>query len=126
MTDPDTKSTAPVVEEEGVRQVVPAVIRVAPSPAAADARDALLDAIGKEARVLADTHPGQASQALRELAHAYALVTTATPTIPDTFVGANRNGRADMVIAPTKPSGGYESGDYTGQVHMVFDAVVEA
>jgi hypothetical protein len=33
--------------------------------------------------------------------------------------------RVDMIVTPTKPAGGYESGSYTGRVVMVFDAVIE-
>lgn len=34
--------------------------------------------------------------------------------------------RVDMIVTPTKPVGGYQPGNYTGRVVMVFDAVIEA
>ncbi|MGW7099680.1 hypothetical protein [Streptomyces sp. NPDC054838] len=80
MADSETEPTADVVGE-GIQQV-PLVIPVKVVPAAAEARDALLQAIGKEAEHLAERSQGQASKALEELARAYALVmcdpTTAT------------------------------------------------
>ncbi|MBN2979012.1 hypothetical protein BFW88_22445 [Pseudomonas fluorescens] len=51
-------------------------------------------------------------------------VGTAKPVVTKEEASAGR--RVDMVITPTKPGSGYEPGAYTGQVHMVFDAVVEA
>ncbi|MDT0544694.1 hypothetical protein [Streptomyces lonegramiae] len=53
----------------------PAPIAVPPEvPAAADARDKLLAAIGAEAQLVAEKSPGQASAALAQLARAYADV----------------------------------------------------
>ncbi|MFF4331137.1 RNA recognition motif domain-containing protein [Streptomyces sp. NPDC001591] len=58
----------------------PARVTVAPeSPAAVEARDQLLAAIGAEARSVAEQVPGQASAQLAELARAYAAVATGTP-----------------------------------------------
>lgn len=58
---------------EGVQQI-PAVHSGSEVPAAAEARDALLAAIGTEAQLIVERSPGQASNALLELARAYALV----------------------------------------------------
>ncbi|MGW1759706.1 hypothetical protein [Streptomyces mirabilis] len=44
--------------------------------AATEVRDQVLRAIGREAEHVAATQPGQASKALAELAHSYALVTS--------------------------------------------------
>ncbi|MFD9593719.1 hypothetical protein ACFWA9_13315 [Kitasatospora sp. NPDC059973] len=66
--------------DEGVKQI-PVTIQVPEAPGAADARESLLKAIGKEAELVADKYPGQASKALTELAHAYALVTVGTSTV---------------------------------------------
>ncbi|MGW9211266.1 hypothetical protein ACWGR4_30335 [Embleya sp. NPDC055664] len=53
----------------------------APEPAAVtEARDKLLAAIGTEAANVVAEHPGAASKALAELAHAFTLTTSATPT----------------------------------------------
>ncbi|GGU67023.1 hypothetical protein [Streptomyces lavendofoliae] len=54
---------------------IPALHNVTDVPAAAEARDALLRAIGQEARHVADKSAGHASTALVELARAYTLVT---------------------------------------------------
>ncbi|MEU0633746.1 hypothetical protein [Streptomyces sp. NPDC005989] len=72
MADQPTSEEQPTADE-GVQQI-PAVIRVEQPPAAADARDALLAAIGAQAQAVADKSAGQASAALVELARAYALV----------------------------------------------------
>ncbi|MFD9302233.1 hypothetical protein ACFWCB_06000 [Streptomyces sp. NPDC060048] len=80
MTSNEAETTA-VATDEGIQQI-PAVIEVTEVPAAADARDALLRAIGAEAQLVADQFPGQASTALGELARAYALVTAGTTTVP--------------------------------------------
>ncbi|MFD9357901.1 hypothetical protein [Streptomyces sp. NPDC060031] len=64
---------------KGVQQI-PAVIQVAPVPAAAEARDELLAAIGAEAKHLMEKSDGHAATALAELARAYALVTTGSPS----------------------------------------------
>lgn len=64
---------------EGIQQI-PSVFHVAAVPAAAEARDKLLEAIGQEAQQVAQKSAGQASKALEELARAYALVTTGTAT----------------------------------------------
>ncbi|MFJ7148910.1 hypothetical protein ACIQVT_11990 [Streptomyces sp. NPDC100445] len=66
--------------DEGIQQI-PTVISVTEVPAATDTRDILLQAIGAEARIVADKLPGQASKALADLAHAYALVTAGTPAV---------------------------------------------
>lgn len=49
-------------------------------PAAVEARDRLLAAIGAEAQAVAQEFPGQASAALAELARSYAWVLPASPT----------------------------------------------
>ncbi|MFJ1869438.1 hypothetical protein ACIOD1_33120 [Streptomyces sp. NPDC088097] len=67
-----------ITVDEGVHQI-PATTRAPETADASDARESLLRAISKEALTLADNHSGQASAALRDLAHAYALVTTAVP-----------------------------------------------
>ncbi|MFE7267961.1 hypothetical protein ACFU9B_39135 [Streptomyces sp. NPDC057592] len=55
----------------------PAPIALPPEvPAAADARDKLLAAIGAEAQRVAEKSAGEASAALVQLAHAYALSRT--------------------------------------------------
>ncbi|MFF3784341.1 hypothetical protein [Streptomyces sp. NPDC001933] len=75
MTSNEAEPT-PVAADEGIQQI-PAVIQVAaPVPAADEARDKLLAAIGAEAQHVAEKSAGQASAALAELARAYALVTT--------------------------------------------------
>ncbi|MEU8983032.1 hypothetical protein ACFVXA_02415 [Streptomyces sp. NPDC058246] len=66
-------------------ELIPATRTVAEVPAAADARDALLQAISQEARNVADKSQGQASTALEQLARAYALVVSGyapTASIP--------------------------------------------
>ncbi|MCZ0999690.1 flagellin [Streptomyces mirabilis] len=55
-------------------QQIPVQIMVSEVPAAADARDKLLAAIGTEAQHVADTSAGQASTALAELTRAYSTV----------------------------------------------------
>ncbi|MFD9593717.1 hypothetical protein ACFWA9_13305 [Kitasatospora sp. NPDC059973] len=74
MTSSETESNS-VTADEGVQQI-PAVIQVQASPAATEARDALLAAIGAEAQLVVEKSAGQASAALVELARAYALVAT--------------------------------------------------
>lgn len=76
---------------EGVQQI-PTVIQLVPVPAAADARDALLAAIGAEARIVAEKSSGQASAALAELARAYALVTTGTTAAAAPTAATSRTG----------------------------------
>ncbi|KAB2587743.1 MULTISPECIES: hypothetical protein [Streptomyces] len=67
---------------------IPAQVTVTEVPAAVDARDALLRAIGQEAQHVADKSAGQASAALEALARAYALVsgsgTAANVVVPGT------------------------------------------
>ncbi|MER7044573.1 hypothetical protein [Streptomyces jumonjinensis] len=71
MTDSTT------AEQATVNSRGPAPITVPPlAPAAADARDKLLAAIGAEAQHVAEHFPGQASAQLAELARAYALLRT--------------------------------------------------
>jgi len=74
---------------EGVQQI-PLMIPVQEVPAATDARDKLLAAIGREAQHVADQHAGQASPVLEQLARAYALVTVGTTTA-NTPVPATRS-----------------------------------
>jgi hypothetical protein len=69
---------------------LPATVRVIEVPAVSEARDALLQAIGREAEHVADKSAGQAAAALEQLARAYALVISgATPgsSVPGTSVG---------------------------------------
>ncbi|NNH75248.1 hypothetical protein HLB23_36270 [Nocardia uniformis] len=54
----------------------PAVVRVREVPAAIDARNALLEAIAQEARAIVDAKHGKASEALYQLAQAYAMLST--------------------------------------------------
>ncbi len=77
------EATAEATADEGIQQI-PIVMSVTELPAVADARDALLRAIGQEAQNLTDKFPGQASKALEELARAYALVTTDTTSVVGT------------------------------------------
>ncbi|MFF4104365.1 hypothetical protein [Streptomyces sp. NPDC001903] len=60
---------------EGIQQTPARIILPPLAPAAADARDKLMAAIGAEAQRITERADGQASAALAELAHAYALVT---------------------------------------------------
>lgn len=62
-----------IVAEEA--QQIPALVPVDVTPAAVEARDKLLAAIGAEAELVAEKSAGQASAALAELARAYALMT---------------------------------------------------
>ncbi|MFF4104353.1 hypothetical protein [Streptomyces sp. NPDC001903] len=74
---------ATIEEQSGVSdgvQQIPAAVTVTEVPAAADARDALLRAIGAEAQLVVEKSAGQAASALVELARAYALV--ASPAVP--------------------------------------------
>ncbi|MFF4104363.1 hypothetical protein [Streptomyces sp. NPDC001903] len=79
MTSTENEPTA-ATGQEAVQQI-PAVIRTPEVPAATEARDKLLQAIGREAEQVADKFPGQASKALEELARAFALATTGTTTV---------------------------------------------
>ncbi|MCY0992210.1 hypothetical protein OV203_34045 [Nannocystis sp. ILAH1] len=67
MTEKPPETTAEVPEQ------------IKPDTVVADARDKLLAAIGAEAQHLAEKSAGQASTALAELAHAFALVTSPNP-----------------------------------------------
>ncbi|MCM2416660.1 hypothetical protein [Streptomyces sp. RKAG293] len=89
-TDTDAEST-----EEGVQRI-PAVISVAPVPAVADARDALLAAIASEARTVTENNPGQASVALEQLARAFALIAAGAPVaaVGPASAGAPLTGRS--------------------------------
>ncbi|MFI5780328.1 hypothetical protein [Nocardia sp. NPDC051570] len=60
---------------------IPSTITVSETPAATDARDMLLQAIGQEARHIAEKSAGQASTALEVLARAYALVVSSPVTV---------------------------------------------
>ncbi|MDA5284318.1 hypothetical protein [Streptomyces sp. Isolate_45] len=77
MSSGETEATIPAVEETAVHQI-PAVIRVAQPPAAADSRDRLLVAIGAQADRLAGGAGGQEATGLEALARAYAIVTSST------------------------------------------------
>ncbi|WP_328925546.1 hypothetical protein OG429_13405 [Streptomyces sp. NBC_00190] len=83
MTSASPEESAEATAGEGIQQI-PIVMSVTELPAVADARDALLRAIGQEAQNLTDKFPGQASKALEELARAYALVTTNTTSVVGT------------------------------------------
>ncbi|MEU5423654.1 hypothetical protein [Streptomyces sp. NPDC020667] len=76
-----------VIADEGVQQI-PAVIQVTQPAATVSARDSLLEAIGREAQLVAEKFPGQASTALEQLARAFALVASATPAVADVTKGA--------------------------------------
>ncbi|MEV8349080.1 hypothetical protein ACFVTT_15510 [Streptomyces niveus] len=78
MTSNEAESTE--TTEEGLQQI-PATISVTEVPAAADARNKLLAAIGAEAQHVADKSAGQAATALEALARAYALVTSGTAAV---------------------------------------------
>ncbi|MFD8025804.1 hypothetical protein ACFV6G_35995 [Streptomyces lavendulae] len=67
--------TTPDTTHEGTQQI-PAQTTTAESPAATEARDQLVAAIGTTAQNLAEQSPCQAAAALVELARAYTLVTT--------------------------------------------------
>ncbi|MFI1577542.1 hypothetical protein [Embleya sp. NPDC020630] len=69
---------------------IPAVIPLRELPAAAEAREQLLQAIAATARAVTERHAGQASGALVALARAYALVTSGT-TAPPTLLGDPEN-----------------------------------
>ncbi|MEV6028031.1 hypothetical protein [Streptomyces sp. NPDC052036] len=60
---------------------IPAVIKVGEVPAAAEAREKLLQAIAAEAEAITDKSQGQASTALEQLARAYALITSGPTAI---------------------------------------------
>ncbi|MFE2864910.1 hypothetical protein [Embleya sp. NPDC059259] len=75
-----------VTLSEKTRQALAAGTTPEAPTAAAEARDRLLRAIGREAQHVADTSAGEASTALAELARAYALVTT-PPAIGARFLG---------------------------------------
>lgn len=69
-------------DDAGVQQIPATVSQAAGDPTAAVTREKLLVAIGQEADRIASNETVQASKALEELAHAFALVTagiTATP-----------------------------------------------
>ncbi len=70
-----------VTADEAIQQI-PATITLPEAPAAADARDKLLQAIAAEAEAVTNTHRGQASAALESLARAYALLITGTALAP--------------------------------------------
>ncbi|MCM6776733.1 hypothetical protein NDR87_22375 [Nocardia sp. CDC159] len=63
---------------EEIQQVPLVLLR--DEPAAAAARERLLQAIGREADAVADLQPGNAAGALAELARAYALITSTETT----------------------------------------------
>ncbi|MFD4633538.1 hypothetical protein ACFVYR_31225 [Streptomyces sp. NPDC058284] len=88
--------------ETGITELssIPATLSVTENPAIADARDALLKAIGQEAQHVADKSAGQASAALVELARAYVLVTTGTASGAATPASALRTGRSAGLLHP--------------------------
>ncbi|MFF5488726.1 hypothetical protein [Streptomyces virginiae] len=111
MTNSETESGAPA--DDATVQPIPAVIRVSQSPAAADARDRLLAAIGAEAQTLAEKSPGHASTALEALARAYAIVTTSTAAAT----------AASGVVTPTGRSAdqisyNIDTGEFSGNAHF--------
>ncbi|MFF1916269.1 hypothetical protein ACFVYE_32720 [Streptomyces sp. NPDC058239] len=73
-----SKSEPPEVTAVGGDLQPPPEHLAPPEPTAAEARDRLLAAIGREAGHVADTHAGRASVALGELAHAYRNLLTGT------------------------------------------------
>ncbi|MFE7403568.1 hypothetical protein [Streptomyces sp. NPDC057557] len=100
MASNETDST--VIAAEGVQEI-PATVRVVEEPAAADARAQLLAAIGAEAQLVAEKSAGQASAALVELAHAYALVIGGA-TVPTAITPTSRT-LAPGVFVKELPSG---------------------
>ncbi len=94
MTSNETDSAG--IETEGVQQI-PAVIRVTQPAGAVGARDRLLEAIGREAELVAEKFPGQASVALEQLARAFALVSAGTPAVADVAKGARSLGLSNEV-----------------------------
>ncbi|MGW8782587.1 hypothetical protein ACWGNM_31615 [Streptomyces sp. NPDC055796] len=73
-TPEDTERPPTAVGVSEGTQQIPAQTTVTEVPAAIEARDVLLAAIGREAQIVADKSAGQASAALVELARAYALL----------------------------------------------------
>ena len=110
MTSNDAEPTVEptVIAADGGVQQIPAVIQVAPVPAVATARDALLRAISAEAQHVVDKFPGQASKALEQLAHAYALVTAGTTVTTNVTPAAGR--RIQVELSP--PNGSPIGDDY--------------
>ena len=82
MTAEDMKS-AEIGTDTGIQQV-PTVIKVREVPAAAEAREKLLQAIAAEAQAITDNSSGQSAAALESLAHAYALVTAGATAVATT------------------------------------------
>lgn len=64
------------IDNGGVQQIPASVAQMASDPTAGVTREKLLVAIGQEADRIAGNETVQASRALVELAHAYALVAT--------------------------------------------------
>ncbi|MEZ7129053.1 hypothetical protein ACBR40_27295 [Nonomuraea sp. AD125B] len=75
-----TSEVSPTPVDSAAQQI-PAVIKVREVPAAAEAREKLLQAIAAEAQAVTAKSPGQASAALEELARAYALVTSGATAV---------------------------------------------
>ncbi|MFD9523383.1 hypothetical protein [Streptomyces sp. NPDC059979] len=103
--EPTSADEQPSVTSEGILQI-PAVVQIQESPAAAEARDKLLAAIGAEAQHVAEKSPGQASTALEQLARAYALIAT-PPTSPGVLPVTTRSSLGDFV----NPSPGVVAGN---------------
>ncbi|MFE2864909.1 hypothetical protein [Embleya sp. NPDC059259] len=101
--DPATTDTPRWIPHITWHQTVPREGARQEPAAATEARDRLLRAIGREAEHVADTQPGQASKALAELAHAYALVaahaTTADPAAAGEGIDARNVSMGVKVMA---------------------------
>ncbi|MFE5084425.1 hypothetical protein [Streptomyces mirabilis] len=98
--------------DEGVQQI-PAVIQVVQPPAATEARDKLLAAIGAEAERVTEKSDGQAPAALAELARAYALVASGgiASTPPPTGKTLWYHDHAPLLTAESVARPGWEGMD---------------
>ncbi|MGW2681419.1 hypothetical protein [Streptomyces sp. NPDC001436] len=108
MTSNPADST-PVATNEKIQQI-PAQITTAETPAATEARDALLTAIGAEARNL-EKYPGQASAQLKELTRAFRGITITSPAITAYWKGSEKT--ATVTVATQADADGQEPGQVT-------------
>ncbi|MBF6050279.1 hypothetical protein GO001_34800 [Streptomyces sp. NRRL B-1677] len=79
MTSNETETTAGATDK--MLRIQAQISEPELSATAVATRDKLLEAIGREAQLVAEKSAGQASTALAELAHAYALATRRQHTI---------------------------------------------
>ncbi|CAM4316791.1 hypothetical protein NONI108955_20515 [Nocardia ninae] len=79
---PATTDTISSGITRGVQQIPATTIEAEHDPSAAVTREKLLVAIGREADYLAENRAGKASEALEELARAFAIVASSPTTIP--------------------------------------------